>query len=83
LRQKFSQRMHPIHPIGPQTQIFGRFGPFYYYANFGAKWAELVRLMPKFVEQSRVGIFRNVRSRFTLLDPKLMIWGVSDRFVTT
>ena len=33
--------------------------------------------MQKFVPRSRVGIFRNERTRSTLLDPKLMFWCVS------
>ena len=33
--------------------------------------------MPKFVPQSRVGIFRNERTRSTPLDHKLMFWFVS------
>jgi hypothetical protein len=43
----FSQRMHPIHPIGAQTLILVRFEPFRHYTNFGAKRAELVLLMHK------------------------------------
>ena len=38
------------------------------------KWAELVQ---KFVPRSCVGIFRNERTRSTLLDPNLMFWCVS------
>ena len=41
--------------------------------KLGAKWAELVQ---KFVLRSRVGIFRNERTRSTPLDPKLMFWCV-------
>ena len=41
--------------------------------KLGAKQAELVQ---KFVTQSRVGIFRNERTRFTPLDPKLMFWRI-------
>jgi hypothetical protein len=37
----------------------------------------------KFAKQSRVGISRNERTRSTQLHPKLMFWGVSDRFVTS
>ena len=33
--------------------------------------------MQKFVPRSRVGIFRNERTRSTTLDPKLMFWYVS------
>jgi hypothetical protein len=60
-RRNFSQRMHPIHPIGRQTHILGRFGSFRYCKNFGPKWAELVPLMHKFMQRSRVAIFRNER----------------------
>jgi len=38
------------------------------------KRAELVQ---KYVPRSRVGIFRNERTRYTPLDPKLMFWCVS------
>jgi hypothetical protein len=41
-RWNFSQRTHPIHPIGPQTHVLGCFGPIRYCTNFNAKWAELV-----------------------------------------
>ena len=39
-----------------------------------AKRAELVQ---KFVPRSRVGIFRNERTRSSPLDPNLMFWCVS------
>ena len=42
--------------------------------ELGAKRAELVQ---KFVPRSRVGIFRNERTRSTPLEPKLMFWCVS------
>jgi hypothetical protein len=60
----------------------GRFGPFRYYPKVDAKLAELGPLSHKFAKQSRVEIFRNERTRSTLFDPKLMFWGISDRFVT-
>ena len=41
--------------------------------KIGAKRAELVQ---KFVPRSRVGIFRNERTRSTPLDPKLTFWCV-------
>jgi hypothetical protein len=47
-----------------------------------AKMAELVSLRHKFSKQSRVRIFCNERTRSTTLDPKLLFWDVSDRFVT-
>ena len=49
-------------------------GPFGCLTKLGTKWAELV---PKFVPQSRVGIFRNESFRSTTLDPKLMFWCIS------
>jgi hypothetical protein len=60
----------------------GRLGPFRYYTKIDAKLAELVPLSHKFSKQSRIGIFRNERTRSTPFDPKLMFWGVLDRFVT-
>jgi hypothetical protein len=75
-RLNFSPQTHPIHPIGPQTHVLGRFEPFYYCTKVGVKQAELVQLMHKLVRQSRVGIFRNKRIQSTPLDPKLMFWGV-------
>jgi hypothetical protein len=78
----FSQRMHPIHSIGPKTQVLGRFGPFRYCTKVDAKLAELVPITYKFAKQSRVLIFRNERTQSTLFDPKLMFCGVSDRFIT-
>ena len=41
--------------------------------KLGAKRAELVQ---KFVPRSRVGIFRNERTRSAPLDPKLKFWGI-------
>jgi hypothetical protein len=132
--RNFSQRMHPFRPIGPQTHVFERFGPFHYCTNSVTKWAELmqlmhklgprsrfaifstnvpdppylnpnscfgafrtvcyslnfhakraelVQLMHKFVQRSRVGIFCDERTRSTPLDPKLIFWAVSDRFFHT
>ena len=49
-------------------------GPFGCLTKLGAKRAELVQ---KFVPRSRVGIFRNERTRSTPLDPKLMFCCVS------
>jgi hypothetical protein len=74
--------MHPIHSIGPKTHVLGRFAPFRYCTKVDAKLAELVPLSHKFAKQSRVGFLRNELPRSTPLDPKLIFWGVSDRFVT-
>ena len=49
-------------------------GPFACLTKLGAKQADLVQ---KFVPRSRVGIFRNERTRSTLLDPKLTFWCIS------
>ena len=82
-RRNFSQRTHPILPIGPTNQCFGAFHtiwvhsePFGCLRKLGAKRAELVQ---KFVPRSRVGIFHNECTRFTPLDPKLTFWHVSYR----
>ena len=48
-------------------------GPFGFLTKLGAKRAALVL---KFVPQSRVGIFRNERTRSTTSDPKLTLWCV-------
>ena len=50
---------------------------FHYYTDLGAKRVELVQLMDKFVPLSRIGFFRNERTRSTPLDPKLKYWFVS------
>ena len=80
-RRNFSHRTHLIHPIAPKTKNFGAFRtisvhlePFGCLTKLGAKRAELVQ---KFVPRSRIGIFRNERTRSTPLDPKLMFWYVS------
>ena len=77
-RRNDSQRTHPIHPIGPKTDVLVRFvlsgcRPFGCLTKLGAKRAELVQ---KFVPRSRVGIFCNESNRSTPLDPKLTFWFV-------
>jgi len=54
--------------------IWVHLGPFGCHTELGAKRAELVQ---KFVPRTRIGIFRNERTRTTPLDPKLMFWCVS------
>ena len=61
-------------------------GPFGWLTKLDAKQAELVQ---KFVTRSRVGIFRNERTRSTPLDPELkmlvrfVLFGcIWDRLVT-
>jgi hypothetical protein len=80
--RNFSQRTHPIHSMGPKTHVLGCSGLFRYCTEVDAKLAELLPLTHKFAKQSRVRIFRNELIRSTPLDPKLMFWVVSDRFVT-
>ena len=67
-------------PLNPKLTFWcvlyhlGAFGTVCLFTKLGAKRAELVQ---KFVPRSRVGIFRNERTRSTPLDPKLMYWCVS------
>ena len=55
----------------------------YYLGAFGTVWlryetsAKRAELVQKFVPRSRVGIFRNERTRSSTLDRKLMFWCVS------
>ena len=55
----------------------------YYLGSFGTVWlpyrtrSKTGRTSKKFVPRSRVGIFRNDRTRSTPLDPKLMFWCIS------
>ena len=52
--------------------VWVHLGQFRYCTKLGAKWAELVQLMQKFLPRSRVGTFRYERTRYTPWDPKLM-----------
>ena len=70
-------------PDPPHWTLNRRFGAFHTWVHSGpfgcltkldAKRAEQVQ---KFVPRSRVGIFRNKRTRSTPLEPKLMFWYVS------
>ena len=70
-------RYSPLDPklcFGVFPSIFVHSGPFGCLTKLGAKLAELVQ---KFVPRTRFGIFRNERSRSTLLEPKLMFFYVS------
>ena len=62
--------------FGVFLSIWVRLQSFRYCTKLGAKRAELVQLMQKFVQRCLV---RNERSRSTPLDPKLMFWCVSFR----
>ena len=59
--------------FGAFATIWVHSGPFGCLTKLGAKRAELVQ---KFVPRSRVGFFRNERTRSTPLDPKLTFWCV-------
>jgi len=60
--------------FGAFHTIWVHSGPFGCLMKLRAKRAELVQ---KFVPRSRVGIFRNERTRSTPLDPNLTFWCVS------
>ena len=71
-------------PLDPKLMCLVRFhsvwvhlSMFRYYMKLGAKRVELVQLMDKFAPLSRIGIFRNERTRSTPSDPKLKYWFVS------
>ena len=46
--------------IGAFCSVWVHFGWFHYFRKLGAKRAELVQLMQKFVSRSRIGILRLV-----------------------
>jgi hypothetical protein len=82
LRWLFSQRTHVIHFIGPKTQVLGHFGPFRYYTIVDAKLAQIVQLTHKFTKWCCNGFFRIECNWLTPLDPKLIFWGILNRFFT-
>ena len=53
--------------------VWVHLGPFRYCMKLGANQAELVQLMTKFRQRSRVGIFRNEGTRSISLNPKLIL----------
>ena len=57
--------------FGAFHSVWVHLGLFRYCMKLGAKSAELVQLMQKFVPQSRVGCFYNERTQSTPLEPKL------------
>ena len=82
--RNFSQWTLLISTIGPKTpvlvnffSVWVHFGLFHYCTKLGAKWANLVQLMQKFMPRCLVRILHNERSWSTPLDPKLMFWCVS------
>ena len=79
-RQNFSQRTHRSTPLNPKLTFWYI---SYYLGAFGTVWLSYEtrrktgRTSAKFVPRSRVGIFRNERTRTTLLEPKLMFFCIS------
>jgi hypothetical protein len=69
-------------PFDPKLMFWDVSDFFRYCTKVDEKLVELVPLSHKFAKQNRVIIFHNERTRSIPLDPKLMFWGVSDRFVT-
>jgi hypothetical protein len=57
--------------------VWVHLGPSRYCTKLGAKWAELVQLMQKFIPRSRVGTFCYKRVRCKPLDSKLMFCCIS------
>ena len=57
--------------------VWMHLGSFRYCNKLGAKWAELVQLMQKFLPRSRVGTFRNERTRYTPWYTKLKFCCIS------
>src|SRR6185503_5381974 len=83
----FFQQIHPIPRHLVLNSCFGAFhsvwvhlGPFRYCTKLSAKWAELVRLMQKFVPQSHVGCFHNERTQSTPLESKLSATKLGRKF---
>src|SRR6185369_81243 len=75
--------------FGVFHSVWVHLGSFRYCTKLGAKWAELVQLMQKFVPRSRVRTFRYEHTKNTPWGPKLMfllhfvMFGcIYDRFVT-
>ena len=63
--------------FGTFLSVWVHFELFCYCTKLAAKRAKLVQLLKKFTPRCLVKIFRNKRSQFTPLDPKLIFWCVS------
>ena len=63
--------------FGASRSVGMHFGLFCYCTMLDTKRAEPVQLKQKLVPRSRIGSFRNERTRSTPLDHKLMFWCVS------
>ena len=58
--------------------VWVHWGSFCSCMKLGAKRAELVQLMQKFLARTHVEIFHNERTRSTPLDPKVTFWCISN-----
>jgi hypothetical protein len=72
----------PDPPHWTSNSCFGAFQTISLMHELKCKMVEREQSIYKFVQRSRVVIFCNGRTRSTPLDPKLMFWDISDRFVT-
>jgi len=63
--------------FGASRSVWVHLAMFQYYTKLGAKLAEQVQLMQKFVPWSRIRIFQNERTQSTPSNPNLMFWCVS------
>ena len=75
--RNFSQGTHPIHPL--DSKLMFRCVSYYFFAFETVCCVTTLRSIrakpvQKFVPRSRVGIFRNERTRSTPLAPKLTFW---------
>jgi hypothetical protein len=77
-RRNFTQRTHPIHTNGPQTDVLVRFVLFRFIRDRLVALRNSVQNRPSYRKSSCcVGIFRNESTQSTSLDPNLMFWCVS------
>jgi hypothetical protein len=80
--RNFSQRTHPIYPIGPQTHVFGCFGPFRYFTNFGKKTCRIGSINTQVRAPRSRRNFSQQTHPIHLIGLKLKFCGVSNYFVT-
>jgi hypothetical protein len=69
-------------PLDPKLMVLGHFGPFHYCTKLDAKLVWIAPLTHKFAKWCCNSFFHNERNWSTPLDPKLMFWGILDRFIT-
>ena len=83
-RRNFFETSPPVPAHRTLNSSFGTFHSvrvhlrlFCYGSKLGAKWAELVQLMQKYMPWSHIRIIRNKCTRSTALDPNIMFWCIS------